>query len=87
MKLFTYIAILISVALITFGVAKDVLYHKYENYIKTSEELLWEIEEMCEYHNIDWGDTVCEGNALDEYNTARESLGLKYLVHWSEKGE
>jgi hypothetical protein len=84
MKLFTYIAILISVAFITFGVAKDVLYHKYENYIKTSEELLWEIEEMCEYHNIDWGDTVCESDVWCDFCDAREALGLDYLEHYSK---
>lgn len=60
---------------------------KYEYYIHTSEELLWEIEEMNEYHNIDWGDTVCEGINWDEYCNARESLGLDYLVYWGEKGE
>jgi hypothetical protein len=56
----------------------------YENYIHTSEELLYEVEEMCNYHNIDWGDTVCEGWNWSNYCDAREELGLNYLEHYSK---
>lgn len=57
----------------------------YKNYIKASEELLWELEELCEYHNIDWGDTVCEGDNWSNYCEAREALGLEYLEHYSKR--
>jgi hypothetical protein len=57
----------------------------YEDYIRTSEELLWELEEMCEYHNIDWGDTVCEGDNWSNYCEARKALGLGYLKHYSKR--
>jgi hypothetical protein len=40
---------------------------------------------MCEYHNIDWGDTVCEGDKWDEYCEARKNLGLDYFKHYSER--
>lgn len=54
----------------------------YEDYIRTSEKLLMEIEEMCDYHDIPWGDTVCEGNTWEEYCEAREALGLGYLENY-----
>ena len=57
----------------------------YEDYIRTSEELLWELEEMCESHGLDWGDTVCEGDKWDEYCEARKNLGLDYLKHYSKR--
>lgn len=57
---------------------------RYENYIHTSEELLWELEEMCDYHELDWGDTVCEGENWCNYCDAREELGLDYLEHYSK---
>lgn len=56
----------------------------YENYIKTSEELLMEIEEMCDYHRLNWGDTICEGNSWCNYCDARKALGLNYLEHYSK---
>lgn len=59
----------------------------YGNYIRTSEELLWNLEEMCELNDIPWGDTVCETDAWSNYCDAREDLGLGYLVHHSERGE
>lgn len=57
----------------------------YKEYIRTSEELLWELEEMCESHGLDWGDTVCEGDVWDEYCEARKNLGLDYLKHYSKR--
>ena len=57
----------------------------YEDYIRTSEELLWELEEMCDYHDIPWGDTVCEGDKWDAYCEARKALGLRYLEHYSKR--
>lgn len=57
----------------------------YEDYIRTSEELLWELEEMCEQHDIPWGDTVCEGDNWSDYCEARKSLGLNYFKHYSER--
>lgn len=79
--------ILIIATIAVAGIIGANIYVKslYEDYIRTSEELLWEIEEMCEYHNIDWGDTVCEGGKWDEYCEARKALGLKYLEHYSKR--
>lgn len=57
----------------------------YMEYIRTSEKLLWELEELCESEGIYWGDTVVEGDTFDEYLEARESLGLGYFKHYSEK--
>ena len=57
----------------------------YKNYIKTSEELLWMIEEMCEQNDISWGDTVCETDIWGDYCDAREALGIGYLKHYSDK--
>lgn len=83
----TIIITAIASSCATYYAVLEELKDKYNNYISSSEELLWEIEEMCNYHNICWGDTVCEGNNWDDYCDARESLGLDFLVHWSKKGE
>jgi hypothetical protein len=79
--------ILIIAAIAVAGIIGANIYVKslYEEYIRTSEELLWEIEEMCEYHGCPWGDTVCEGNTWEEYCEARKALGLKYLEHYSKR--
>jgi hypothetical protein len=78
---------LIVAAIAVVGIISANIYVKslYEDYIRTSEELLWELEEMCEYHNIDWGDTVCEGDAWSNYCEARKALGLRYLKHYSKR--
>lgn len=57
---------------------------KYEEYIRSSEELLWMLEETDEYHGINWGDTVCETDVWCDYCDAREALGLSYLEHYSK---
>lgn len=57
----------------------------YEEYIRTSEELLWMIEEMCEQNDIPWGDTVCETDQWSDYCEARKALGLGYLKHYSKR--
>jgi hypothetical protein len=59
--------------------------HLYDEYIRTSEELLMEIEEMCDYHGCPWGDTVCEGDNWYNYCEARKALGLGYLEHYSKR--
>ena len=59
--------------------------HAYQMYIKTSEELLLTLEEMCEQNDIPWGDTVCETDVWEEYCEAREALGLEYLEHFSKR--
>lgn len=78
---------LIVAAIAVVGIISANIYVKslYEDYIRTSEELLWELEEMCEYHNIDWGDTVCEGDNWSNYCEARKALGLRYLEHYSKR--
>lgn len=78
---------LIIAAIAIVGIIGANIYVKslYEGYIRTSEELLWELEKMCEYHNIDWGDTVCEGDNWSNYCEARKALGLGYLKHYSKR--
>lgn len=78
---------LIIVAIAIVGIISANIYVKslYEDYIRTSEELLWELEEMCEQHDIPWGDTVCEGDNWSNYCEARKALGLGYLKHYSKR--
>lgn len=57
----------------------------YEEYVRTSEELLWMLEETCELNGTPWGDTVCETDQWSDYCEAREALGLGYLEHYSER--
>ena len=79
--------ILIVAAIAVVGIISANIYVKslYEEYIRTSEELLWELEEMCEQHDVPWGDTVCEGDNWYEYCEARKNLGLNYFKHYSER--
>ena len=60
---------------------------RYERYVNTSQELLWDLEEICEAHGIDWGDTICEGDSWVNYCEARECLGKGYLQHHSKRSE
>lgn len=60
---------------------------RYERYVNTSQELLWDLEEICEAHGIDWGDTICEGDSWANYCEARECLGKGYLQHHSKRSE
>lgn len=57
----------------------------YQRYIRTSEELLWTLEEMCEQNDLPWGDTICETDVWEDYCEAREDLGLKYFEHYSKR--
>ena len=79
--------ILIIAAIAVVGIISANIYVKslYEDYIRTSEELLWELEEMCEQHDIPWGDTVCETDRWSDYCDARKQLGLDYFKHYSKK--
>ena len=56
----------------------------FEEYVRTSEELLWMLEETCESFDCPWGDTVCETDVWCDYCDAREALGLDYLEHYSK---
>lgn len=78
---------LIIAAIAVVGIISANIYVKslYEDYIRTSEELLMEIEEMCDYHDIPWGDTVCEGDNWSDYCEARKALGLGYFKHYSKR--
>lgn len=82
MKKFMIIATIIVAGIIGANIYVKSL---YEDYIKTSEELLWMIEEMCEQNNLPWGDTVCETDQWSDYCEAREALGLGYLEHYSKR--
>lgn len=79
--------ILIIAAIAVVGIIGVNIYVKslYVNYIKTSEELLWTLEEMCEQNDLPWGDTICETDQWSDYCEARKNLGLNYLKHYSER--
>ena len=79
--------ILIIAAIAVVGIIGANIYVKslYVNYIKTSEELLWTLEEMCEQNDLPWGDTICETDQWSDYCEARKNLGLNYLKHYSER--
>ena len=57
----------------------------YEDYIRTSEELLWTLEEVCEQNDLPWGDTICETDQWSDYCDARKQLGLNYFKHYSKR--
>lgn len=79
--------ILIIAAIAVAGIFGANIYvkHLYDEYIRTSEELLWMLEETCELNGTPWGDTVCETDQWSDYCEAREALGLRYLEHYSER--
>lgn len=52
---------------------------KYDEYVRTSEELLHELETLCVNHDICWDDTVCEGDTWCDYIDARMDLGIGYF--------
>lgn len=56
----------------------------YEDYIRTSEELLWMLEEICEQNGMPWGDTVCETDVWADYTEARHTLGLGDLPYYGD---
>ena len=79
------IVVAILVAIIATGYGSAVAVHKaYQEYVRTSEELLWELEEICEQHDIPWGDTICEGCTWEEYTDARNNLGLGELRYYGD---
>lgn len=57
---------------------------KYQEYIRTSEELLMDLEEICEINDIPWGDTICEGDSWSDYTDARINLGLGELPYYED---
>jgi hypothetical protein len=79
--------ILIIAAIAVVGIIGANIYVKslYEEYIRTSEELLMALEEMCEQNNLPWGDTICETDVWEDYCEARKTLGLEYLEHYSKR--
>lgn len=79
--------ILIVTAIAVVGIIGANIYVKslYDDYIRTSEGLLWMIEEMCEQNDLPWGDTVCETDQWSDYCEARDALGLGYLKHYSKR--
>jgi hypothetical protein len=79
--------ILIIAAIAVAGIIGANIYVKslYEEYIRTSEELLWKLEELCEQNDLPWGDAICETDQWVDYYESREALGLKYLEHYSKR--
>lgn len=82
MKKFIIVATLVIIGIISANIYVKSL---YRTYIRTSEELLWNLEEMCELNDIPWSDTICETDAWANYCDAREALGLGYLEHYSKR--
>ena len=80
-----YLFIVVTTIVCTLSISAVPATILYENYIKTSEELLWDLEAMCEEHNIDWGDTICETDTWSNYCDARKNLGLEYLKQHSKR--
>lgn len=80
MKKFLIIAAITVVGIIGANIYVKYLYREY---IRTSEELLWELEKMCEQHDIPWGDTICETDRWSDYCDARKQLGLDYFKHYT----
>lgn len=77
------IVVAILVAIIATGYGSAVAVNKaYQEYVRTSEELLWELERMCEQNGLPWGDTICEGCIWEDYNSARVNLGLGELEYY-----
>ena len=83
MKKTVIISIVITIVFLAFAI----ICKMYNAYIKTSEELLWTLEEMCEQNDLPWGDTVCETDAWSDYCDAREALDLGYLPHYTERNK
>ena len=55
------------VAIIATGYSTTVAVQKaYEEYVRTSEELLMALEEMCEQNDLHWGDTICETDVWED---------------------
>lgn len=42
-------------------------------YYVTTEKLLRELEQIDNLNDIDWGDTICEGDAWEDYQDAKEN--------------
>lgn len=82
MKKFMIIATIVVAGIIGANIYVKSL---YDDYIRTSEELLWMVEEMCEQNDIPWGDTVCETDQWSDYCEVRNALGLGYLEHYSKR--
>lgn len=78
-NIISIIAILASIIAIGYSTSVQKF---YKEYVRTSEELLWELEEICEQHDIHWGDTICEGCTWEEYTDARNNLGLGELEYY-----
>lgn len=78
-NIISIIAILASIIAIGYSTSVQKF---YKEYVRTSEELLWELEEICEQHDIHWGDTICEGCTWEEYTEARSNLGLGELEYY-----
>lgn len=57
---------------------------KYQEYIRTSEELLMDLERICEINDIPWGDTICEGDSWEDYTNARFNLELGELPYYED---
>ena len=80
-----YLFVVLTTIVCTLAISSVPVTTLYKNYIKTSEELLWNLEEMCELNDIPWGDTICETDAWADYCESREALGLGYLEHHSKR--
>lgn len=79
-KILSYVITAVVSSVITVIICDSVIESRinesYKDYIEASDLLLHEVEHMCLYHDIHWGDTVCEGDTWCNFLDARFALGL-----------
>lgn len=83
MKKYLFTIVITAISVIAMSAVPAV--NLYQEYIEASEELLWDLEEMCEANGIHWGDTICEGDTWAEYCEVREQMGIGPLEHCSKR--
>lgn len=71
-----YLLTILILGLITTSVCCIITTELYRNYVDVTEELLKEVEEMCEYHDLEWGDTICETDLWEDYTDACKAIRI-----------
>lgn len=49
----------------------------YSSYVETTENLLEDLETMCEDNGLSWGDTICEGDSWSDYVDACKKIRIE----------
>ena len=76
--------LVLSTIAVTFTITAIVsaMYYKnwiksYSSYVETTENLLEELEIMCEDDVLSWGDTICEGDNWSDYIDACRKIRIE----------